>query len=174
VSGPLSGILDNWANLKARSRHGPVHLAYQQSRLLLCAASWCTKTLLWWVADHAWQALPPPEDGCLDLVGNSPFKGTRGSKPPGAQTTRLSHLHPYVFGCRLGLLMAQWGVYRIPGDCPLLRRKDDGAYQTENALVRHMLREFRPPAWCQEIIVIADAASASRPYMRLIQELGSW
>jgi hypothetical protein len=70
--------------------------------------------------------------------------------------------------------MAQWGVYRIPGDCALLRRQDDGADQTENALFRHMLRAFRPPAWCQEILVIADAASASRPNMRLIQELGDW
>jgi hypothetical protein len=62
----------------------------------------------------------------------------------------------------------------LPGDCALLRRKDDDAYQTESALFRQMLREFRPPAWCQEILVIADAASASRPHMRLIQELGSW
>jgi hypothetical protein len=37
-----------------------------------------------------------------------------------------------------------------------------------------MLREFRPPAWCQEIIVVADAAYAFRPNMSLIQELGYW
>jgi hypothetical protein len=146
------------ANLKELSRHGPVHLAYPQYRRLLCAAYWCTKTLLWWFADHALQALPPSEDGFLYLVGDSTLKGKRGSKHPVAQKTRLSHLHPYVFGFRLVLLMAQCGVYRLPVDCALLRRKDDGAYQAENALFRQMLREFRPPAWCQEIIVSADAA----------------
>ena len=70
--------------------------------------------------------------------------------------------------------MAQWGVYRIPVDRALLRRKDDTAYQTEHALFRQMLRDFRPPAWCQELIVGADAAYASRPNMSLIQELGYW
>jgi hypothetical protein len=162
------------ANLKELSRHSPVHLAYQHYRRLLCAAYWCTKALLWWFADQALQALPPPEDGLLYLIGDSTLKGKRGPKHPVAQKTRLSHLHPYVFGFRIVLLMAQWGVYRIPVDFALLRRKEDAAYQTENALFRHMLREFRPPAWCQEIIVVADAAYASRPNMRLIQELGYW
>jgi hypothetical protein len=53
------------ANLKALARHGPTHLAHQQYRRLLCAAYWCTKTLLWWVADQALQAFPPSEDGIL-------------------------------------------------------------------------------------------------------------
>jgi hypothetical protein len=162
------------ANLKELSRHGPAHLAYQHYRRLLCAAYWCTKALLWWFADQALQALPSPEDGLLYLVGDSTFKGKRGAKHPVAQKTRLSQHHPYVFGFRIVILMAQWGVYRIPVDFALLRRKDDAAYQTENALFRHMLRDFRAPAWCQEIIVIADAAYASRPNMSLIQELGYW
>jgi len=41
-------------------------------------------------------------------------------------------------------------------------------------LFRQMLRDFRPPAWCQEMVVVADAAYASRPNMHLIQELGYW
>jgi Transposase DDE domain len=162
------------ANLKELSRHGPGHLAYQHYRRLLCAAYWCTKALLWWFADQALRALPPPTDGLLYLVGDSTLQGKRGSKHPVAQKTRLSHLHPYVFGFRIVFLMAQWGVYRVPVDFALLRRKDDAAYQTENALFRQMLREFRPPAWCQEIIVVADAAYASRSNMSLIQELGYW
>jgi hypothetical protein len=71
------------ANLKALARHGPTQLAYQHYRRLLCAAYWCTKTLL-------------------------------------------------------------------------------------------MLRDFRPPTWCQEIVVVADAAYASRTNLALIQELGYW
>jgi hypothetical protein len=82
------------ANLKALARHGPSHLAYQQYRRLLCAAYWCTKTLLWWFAEQALQAFPPPENGILSLVGDSTLKGNRGSKHPVAQNTRLSQLHP--------------------------------------------------------------------------------
>jgi hypothetical protein len=162
------------ANVKALSRHGPVHLAYQPYRRLLCASYWGTKALRWWFADHALQALPPPTEGLLFLVSDSPLKGQRGPNHPVAQKTRLSHLHPYVFGFRIVLLMAQWGVYRLPVDCALLRRKDEAAYQTENALCRQMRREFQPPAWCQELSVVADAAYASRPNMHLIRELGYW
>src|SRR6266511_5757912 len=49
------------ATLKELSRHGPAHLAYQHGRRLLCAAYGCAKTLLWWFADHALQAFPPPD-----------------------------------------------------------------------------------------------------------------
>jgi hypothetical protein len=72
------------------------------------------------------------------------------------------------------LLVAQGHVSRLPVDLAWLRRKTDAAYQTENALFRHMLCEFRPLAWCREISVIADAVYASQPNMRLIQELGDW
>ena len=162
------------AKLKELARHGPSHLAYQHYRRLLCATYWCTKTLLWWFVEQALQAFPPPEDGVLYLIGDSTLKSKRGPKHPVAQKTRLSQHHPYVFGFRIVLLMAQWGVYRIPVDFALLRRKDAPSYQTENALFRQMLREFQPPAWCQEVIVVADAAYASKDNLALIQELGYW
>jgi Transposase DDE domain len=159
------------ANLKALARHGPAHLAYQHYRRLLCAAYWCTKTLLWWFADQALQAFPPPEDGILYLVGDSTLKSKRGHKHPVAHKTRLSQYHPYVFGFRIVILMAQWDVYRIPLDFALLRRKDDPHYQPENALFRQMLQDFQRPAWCQEVVVTADAAYASRVNLAFIQAL---
>ena len=162
------------ANLKALARHGPGHLAYHHYRRLLCAAYWCTKALLWWFADEALQAFPPPEDGILSLVSDSTLKGKRGPKHPVAQKTRLSQRHPYVFGFRIVILMAQWATYRIPVDFALVRRANDPAYQTENALFRHMLQAFRRPAWCQELVVTADAAYASRANMELIQTQGYW
>jgi hypothetical protein len=162
------------ANLKALARHGPAHLAYQYYRRLLCAAYGCTKTLLWWFAEQAWQALPPPADGLLYVVGDSTLKGKRGQKHPVAQKTRLSRYHAYVFGFRIVILMAQWDVYRIPVDFALVRRKGEPAYLTENALFRQMLQDFRPPAWCHGIIVVADAAYASRANLELIQTLGYW
>jgi hypothetical protein len=162
------------ANLKALARHGPPHLAYQHYRRLVCAAYWCTKTLLWWFADQALQAFPPPEDGILYLVGDSTLKGKRGLKHPVAHKTRLSPYHPSVFGFRIVVLMAQWDVSRIPVDFALIRRKGDPHYQTENALFRQMLQEFRRPAWCQEVVVTADAAYTSRAHLALIQTLGHW
>jgi hypothetical protein len=160
------------ANLKALARHDPPHLASQQYRRLLGAAYWCTKTLLWWFADQAVQAFPPPEDGILYLVGDSTLKGKRGSQHPVAHKTRLSQYHPSVFGFRIVVLMAQWDVYRIPVDFALVRRTDDPDYQPENALFRQMLQEFRRPAWCQELVVTADAAYASRANLDTIQALG--
>jgi Transposase DDE domain len=162
------------ANVRALARHGPSHLAYQHYRRLICAAYWCTKTLLWWFAEQAMGAFPPPDDGLLYLVGDSTLKGKRGAKHPVAHKTRLSQHHPYVFGFRIVVLMAQWHVYRIPIDFALVRRKGSPGYQTENVLFRQMVRDFKPPAWCREVIVVADAAYASRANLRLIQELGYW
>jgi DDE family transposase len=70
--------------------------------------------------------------------------------------------------------MAQWDVYRIPVDFALVRRKDDPQNQPENALFRQMLQDFRRPTWCQEVVVTADAAYASRANLATIQALGYW
>ncbi len=160
------------ANLKELSRHGPAHLAYHHYPRLLGAAYWCTKALLWWFADQALQAFPPPGDGILYLVADSTLKGKRGPNHPVAQKTRLSQHHPYVFGFRMVILMAQWDTSRIPVDFALVRRPADPAYETENAWFRHMLQAFQRPAWCQELVVTADAAYASRATVKLIQTLG--
>jgi hypothetical protein len=160
------------ATLKALSRHGPTPLASQHDRRRLGAAYWWTKTLLGWFADRAVQAFPPPADGLLSLVGDSTLKGKRGSKHPVAQNTRLSQHHPSVFGCRLVLLMAPWETSRLPVDCALVRRTDDPDDQPETALVRQLLHAFRRPAWCQEGVVTADAAYASRANLVRIQERG--
>jgi hypothetical protein len=161
------------AHLQALARYGPAHLAYQHYRRLLCAGYWCTKTLLWGFAEPAMQALPPPEDGLLYLVGDSTLKGQRGRKHPVAHNTRLSQFHPYVFGFRIVLLMAQWDVYRIPVDFALLRRKDAPDYQPENAWFRQLLQEFRRPSWCHEVVVTADAAYAAQAHLATIQALDS-
>jgi Transposase DDE domain len=68
--------------------------------------------------------------------------------------------------------MAQWDPYRMPVDVALVRRQDDPDYHTEHALFRQMLQDVRRPAWCQEVVVTADAAYASRAHLLRIQELG--
>jgi hypothetical protein len=57
-------------------------------------------------------------------------------------------------------------------DVALVRRTADPTYQPENARLRQMRQAFRRPAWCQEVVVTADAADASRAHLALIQELG--
>jgi hypothetical protein len=36
------------------------------------------------------------------------------------------------------------------------------------------VRDFRSPVWCRKVIVVADAAYASRANLRLMQDLGYW
>jgi len=162
------------ATLNALARQGPPPLAYQHDRRVRWAAYWCTKTWRWWFAEQALQALPPPEDGLLSRVGDSPLTGTRGSKPPVAHKTRLSPYHPEVFGCRIVLRMAQGDISRIPVDFALIRRHDDPDDHTEHALCRQLLPEFRRPTGGQEVEVTADAADASRAPLATIQGLGYW
>lgn len=59
-------------------------------------------------------------------------------------------------------------------DFALLRRKDALGYRSENALFRQMLQAFQRPTWCQKVIVVADAAYASRGNLTAIQALGYW
>jgi hypothetical protein len=160
------------ANLKALARHGPQHLADQHYRRLRCAAYGCTTTWLWWFADQALQAFPPPEDGILSLVGDRTLKGTRGPTQPVAQKTRLSQHHPDVLGFRLVILMAPWETDRLPVAFARVRRTVDPADETENAWCRHLRQAFRRPAWCHERVVTADAAYASRAHVALLQTLG--
>jgi hypothetical protein len=162
------------ANLKALARHGPGPLASQHYRRLWWAASWGTKTWLWWFADQALQAFPPPAHGGLSRVGDRPLQGTRGPTPPVAQNTRLRQPHPYVFGCRLVMLRAHWGVDRLPVEFALVRRQGDPGDQTANARLRQRLHTCRRPAWGQKVVVVAEAADASRVNLTALQELGSW
>jgi hypothetical protein len=54
----------------------------------------------------------------------------------------------------------------------LVWRIDEADYQPENALFRHMLQDFRRPAWCQELVITADTAYASGAKLALIEDLG--
>ena len=133
-------------NLKALARHGPNHLAYQHYQRFLCAAYRCTKTLLGWFVDQALQAFAPAQGELLYLVVVSTLKGKRDLKHPVAQNTRLRQHHMYVFGFRLVILMAHWGVDRISVDFALLRCRDDPTYQPKIPCFAPSWKPFsRPP-----------------------------
>jgi hypothetical protein len=70
------------------------------------------------------------------------------------------------------VVMLQWGNYRIPVDFEIVRRKDAPRYRSENRLFRWMLVRFRRPAWAEMVVVVADAAFASKANLQLIQRRG--
>lgn len=79
---------------------------------------------------------------------------------------------PFTVGLHLVLLIAQWGVYRIPLDFRLVKPKTHKEYRSEPMLVRDMLEALVLPPWCKRVIVVADAAYASRKNLKAIQARG--
>ncbi len=164
-------ILSGSKTLKGFSRVAPSHIAEWHFRRLLCAGYWSLHILLWWFAEAAIKAFPPPEDNVLFVVADGSKKDKRGKKNPAAQKGRTSKNEPYFFGIRFVVLMVQWDVYRIPVDFSIVLPKGHPDYKTENQLFREMLSRFKPPTWAKLVIVTADAGFASKDNMQLIKEL---
>ena len=164
-------ILSGSKTLKRFSRVARSHIAEWHFRRLLCAGYWSLHILLWWFAEAAIKAFPPPEDNVLFTVADGSKKDKRGKKNPAAQKGRTSKNEPYFFGIRFVVLMVQWDVYRIPVDFSIVLPKGHPDYKTENQLFREMLSRFKPPTWAKLVIVTADAGFASKDNMQLIKEL---
>jgi hypothetical protein len=157
------------ASLQALARHIPPQVAAWHLRRLLAAGRWPWTPVLAWLVEQAWGAFPPPRDGVLYLVADSTLKSKRTKKNPLAKSWRLGDYHPFTFGLHMVVLLAQWDVYRIPLAFRIVRRKGARGYQAENALFRQMLEEVVLPTWCRKVVVVADAAYASRENLRALQ-----
>ena len=70
-------------------------------------------------------------------------------RPPSPRKGRKSEHHPWFFGMRFALLLANWDVYRMPVAFRLIRPNSHPEYQPENALFREMVGDFVPPAWAK-------------------------
>lgn len=160
------------ATLTGLARLAPCHIAEWHLRRFLTAAYWNWRVLLWRFADQAIAALPPPDDGVCYLVVDSTLKGKTGQQHPLAKKGRLNEYAPYIFGLHMVIVMLHWGNYRIPVDFEIIRRKEDPRYRLENRLFRWMLVRFRRPAWAKAVVVVADAAFASKGNVKLIQRRG--
>ena len=160
------------ATLKGLARCAPPHIAEWPFRRLLTATYWNGRVLLWWCADQVIAPRPPPKNGVCSLVADSPLKDNTGQKPPLATQGRLNEDAPDVFGLHLGLVMLQWGHYRIPVDVELVRRKAHPPYRSEHALLRWRLVRFRRPSWAERVVVVADAAFASKAHLQRSQRRG--
>jgi hypothetical protein len=160
------------ATIKGLARLAPRHIAEWHLRRLLTATYWNWRVLLWWFVDQVIATLPPPEDGVCYLVVDSTIKDKTGSKHPLAKKGRLNEYAPYVFGLHVVVVMLQWGNYRIPVDVEIVRRKDHPQYRSDNALFRRMLVRFRRPHWAEMVVVVGDAAFASKANIKLMSHRG--
>jgi hypothetical protein len=154
--------------LKGMARFCPKHIAEYHFRRLLCAGYWSIHILLYWFARSVINSLPAAEDGVIYLATDTSKKDKRGKKNPVAKKGKISAHHSYHFGIHFVVLLLCWDVYRIPVDFEIVRRKDDPKYQKENELFREMISRFTPPSWTKRIIVLADAAFASKENLKTI------
>jgi hypothetical protein len=160
------------ATIKGLARLMPHHIAEWHLRRLLTAAYWNWRVLLWWFADQVIATLPPPHDRVCYLVVDSTLKDKTGQKHPLAKKGRLNEYAPYIFGLHIVVVMLQWGNYRIPIDFEIVRRKGHPHYSSENRLLRWMLVRFQRPSWAEMVVVVADAAFASKANIQLIRQRG--
>jgi hypothetical protein len=160
------------ATVQGLARYTPTHIAAWHLRRLLAAGRWQSTRVLAWLVSEALAVFPPPKDGILYMVIDSTLKGKRGKKNPLAKKGRLNEYTPFTFGLHVVIVIAQWDVYRIPLAFRLVKPKESCTYQSENTLVREMLGQVILPAWCKQVVVVADAAYPSRANLQAIQARG--
>jgi Transposase DDE domain len=153
--------------LKGLGPYLPPTLRYWTTLRMVRSGHWDAPALVSAMAAATLRALPPPADGILYLIGDSTLKEKRGRKHPLGHTTRQSEHDPYTFGFEMVLLMASWGACRVP---IALAPIDPQCRGHQNILFRQMLKDFVPPAWVRQIIVVADAGFAANATLRLIHE----
>jgi DDE family transposase len=151
--------------LKGLRAYLPPTLHYWTTLRMLRAGQWDAEAVVYDLATTTLRALPPPSNGVLYLIGDSTLKDKRGRKHPLGHTTRHGAHEPYTFGFEMVLLMASWEHVRVPIALGLIDPKIRGH---QNILFRQMLRDFVPPGWVRQIIVVADAGFAANETLRLI------
>ena len=67
------------------------------------------------------------------------------------------------------VLVASWNGFRIPIAVATIDPERKGH---QNILFRQMIRDFEPPSWVREIVVLGDAGYPANATLKLIEELG--
>ena len=153
--------------LKGLKPYLPPTLKYWTTVRMIRSGQWDAEAAVCDMATATLRALPPPADGVLYLIGDSTVKAKRGRKHPLGRTTRHSEHEPYMFGFEVVLLIASWERFRVPVALALI---DPTCRGHQNILFRQMLKDFVPPAWVQQVVVVADAGFAANATLRLITE----
>jgi hypothetical protein len=153
--------------LKGLKPYLPPTLKYWTTLRMIRSRQWEPQAVVCTMATGTLRALPPPDDGVLYLIGDSTLKDKRGRKHPLGHTTRHSEHDPYTFGFEMVLLIASWGCGRVPVAFALM---DPTIKGHQNILFRQMLKDFIPPCWVRQTVVVADAGFAANATLRLIAD----
>jgi hypothetical protein len=151
--------------LKGLRPYLPAKLPYWTTVRMVRSAQWDAQAVITDMATATLRSLPPPTDGVLYLIGDSTLKPKRGRKHPLGHFTRHGEQEPYRFGFELVLLIASWERLRVPVALGLIDPQRRGH---QNILFRQMLKDFVPPAWVRQVVVVADAGFAANETLRLI------
>jgi hypothetical protein len=154
--------------LKGLGAYLPPKLPYWTTLRMVRSGQWDAEAVVCQMATATLHTLPPPADGILYLIGDSTLKDERGRQHPLGHTTRHGEHEPYAFGFEMVLLIVSWGCVRVPVALAPIDPKIKGH---QNILFRQMLKDFVPPAWVRQIIVVADAGFAANETLRLITTL---
>jgi len=136
---------------------------------MIRSGQWDAQGLLEDIVGQVVLWLPPACDGVLYLIGDTTLKGKRGKKHPLGRKLRMNDYSGYTFGFEMVILIVCCGTYRIPVAIGLINPKIKGH---QNILFRQMIRDFVPPKWAKQVVVVADAGFGANKTFRLIEHKG--
>ena len=155
--------------LKGLCLYLPPHLSYWALIRMLRSGKWDAQAVMTGMADKVLRSLPPAADGKLYLIGDTTHQPKRGKKHPLGHVTRQSTSSPHFFGFGMVVLVASWNGVRIPISLATIEPERKGH---QNILFRQMMRDFEPPSWVREIVVLGDAGYPANATLKLIEALG--
>ena len=164
----MQALCPGQQTLEELARWPPASITAWRFRRLVQASSWRIPLLGTWGAEEALHTLPPPKDGTLPLVGDGREQPNRGTHNPLAQQGRKREHHPWCFGMRFVLLMANGDGYRLPVALRLIQPTSHPEYPTEKALCRARVESVVPPTWAKRMIVEGAAASGSQEHRPMV------
>jgi hypothetical protein len=154
--------------LKGLCPYLPPHLSYWTLIRMLRSGKWDAQAVMNGMAKKVMRSLPPPADGKLYLIGDTTHTPKCGKKHPLGHVTRQSTSSPHFFGFGM-VVLASWSGFRIPIAMATIDPERKGH---QNILFRQMLKDFEPPSWVREIVVLGDAGSPANATLKLIEKLG--
>jgi len=155
--------------LKGLLPYVPAGLSYWALLRMLRSGQWDAQAVMSGMAKQVLRSFPPAADGVLYLIGDTTHKPKRGRQHPLGYFTRQSESSPYTFGFGMVVLLASWDRFRIP---VALAPIDPQRKGHQNILFRQMLKDFVPPAWVQEVVVVADAGYPANATLKFIKARG--
>ena len=155
--------------LKGLCPYLPPHLSYWALIRMLRSGKWDAQAIMDGMAKKVMRSLPPPADGKLYLIADTPHKPKRGKKHPLGHVTRQRTSSPHFFGFGMVVWVASCSGFRLPIAIATIDPECKGH---QNILFRQMLRDFEPPSWVREIGVLGEAGYPANPTLKRIQELG--